>query len=183
MAPGQLYVHWIPGHSGIQGNELADKQASLGDSLPTIPTDTPPLIRYAWAHRILKRALHRCFENYWTKHAPPSYRDLAIPLDPLPSELFLPRGSLGRLLAARSGHGDFAQYHERFNHENALLFCSCGQRKSPQHFCHCLKGKRTAQHTWAGLSCKETLRTKEGALLFNEWLLKSNFYSHICPAH
>ena len=32
-----------------------------------------------------------------------------------------PRAFLGRLLAARSGHGDFAEYHERLGHEDATL--------------------------------------------------------------
>lgn len=56
---------------------------------------------------------------------------MAIPLDPSPLELSLPRDSLGRLLAARSGHGDFATCCERFNHSEALLTCSCGQPKPP----------------------------------------------------
>lgn len=183
VAPGQVFVHWIPGHSGIRGNEMADQQASLGAMHPGSPPSPPTPVRFAWARRLLKKALHSCFVAYWAKHAPPSYQDLAIPLVSLPPELSLPRGSLGRLLAARSGHGDFAQYHERFNHKDALLLCSCGQRKSPQHFYHCPQGRQAALHPWAGLSCKEVLGTKNGALLFNEWLLKSNFYNHICPAH
>lgn len=104
-------------------------------------------------------------------------KDLAIPLDPYLPELSLPRGSLRRLLAARSGHGDFAQHQECFNHEDALLFCFCGQHKTPQHFYHCHKGRRAAQHPWTGLACNEVLGTKTGAQLFNEWFLKYNFYN------
>ena len=183
VPPGQVFVHWIPGHSGITGNEMADQQANLGATHPGNPPNSPPPVRFAWARRLLKKALHSRFAAYWAKQAPPSYRDLAIPVDPFPPELSLPRASLGRLLAARSGHGDFANYHERFNHENALLSCSCGQRKTPDHFYHCPRGNRAAWHPWAGLSCREVLGTKNGALLFNEWLHKSNFYSHVCPNH
>ena len=43
-------------------------------------------------------------------------------------ELLLPRFILGKTLAARTGHGDFADYHERFNHEDASLHCRCGAR-------------------------------------------------------
>ena len=52
-------------------------------------------------------------------------------------ELALPRGLLHNLLAARSGHGDFAAYHRRFQHDNANLLCVCGQEKSPTHFVRC----------------------------------------------
>ena len=183
VAPGQVFAHWIPGHSGIRGNEMADQQANLGATHPGNSHSPPPPVRFAWARRLLKKALHSCFAAYWAKHAPPSYRELALPLDPLPPELSFPRASLGRLLAARSGHGDFAHYHERFNHENTLLSCSCGQRKTPYHFYHCPRGNAAAQHPWTGLSCREVLGTKNGARLFNEWLLKSNFFTQICPNH
>jgi hypothetical protein len=55
------------------------------------------------------------------------------------SELQPPRPILHHLLAARSGHGDFADYHERFAHEGADLECSCGRRKAPEHFLICDK--------------------------------------------
>ncbi|KAI9042361.1 ribonuclease H family protein [Aspergillus affinis] len=51
-----------------------------------------------------------------------------------PAELKLPRPLLARILAARTGHGDFAAYHERFNHEDAQLLCRCGARKTSVHF-------------------------------------------------
>ena len=183
LPPGRVFVHWIPGHTGIDGNEKADLQANQGAVDPGTQPSPPPPVRFAWARRLLKKSLHSCFAVYWAQSAPPTYKQLAIPYIPRPPELTLPRPSLGRLLAARSGHGDFAEYHERFNHESALLTCSCGQRKSPQHFFHCLRGEATARHPWEGLSCREILGTKDGAKLFSEWLQRSNFYSQICPTH
>lgn len=59
-----------------------------------------------------------------------------------PDELRLPRHLFARILAARTGHGDFADYHERFNHEDAHLYCRCGARKSPVHFFFCRVAKR-----------------------------------------
>ena len=183
LPPGQVFVHWIPGHAGIFGNEMADQQANLGAVHPEARPSPPSPTRHAWARRLLRKALHSCFAAYWAQNAPESYRSLAIPYTSLPPELSLPRPALGRLLAARSGHGDFAEYHERFKHKDANLTCSCGQRKSPQHFFHCLTGEATARHTWEGLSCREVLGTTKGAMLFNEWLRRSNFYSQICPAY
>ena len=57
------------------------------------------------------------------------------------SLLTLQRQVLGRILASRTLHGDFADYHERFRHANAENRCSCGKRKSPLHFFFCRKGK------------------------------------------
>lgn len=143
----------------------------------------PPPARIAWARRALKKNLAKRFDNFWAAHAPQSYKNLAIPLDPRPPELSLPRSSLGRLLAARSGHGDFAAYHERFNHPEALLTCSCGQLKAPQHFLHCPLGKQAAPHPWRGQSAREVLGTSKGALLFHQWLQQCSFYNKICPAY
>ena len=50
--------------------------------------------------------------------------------------------SVGRVLAARSAYGDFADYyHERFGHDEAeLMYNKCGRRKSPLHAWTCIKG-------------------------------------------
>jgi hypothetical protein len=48
--------------------------------------------------------------------------------------------SVGRVLAARSAHGDFADYHEWFGHDEAELMCNKrGRRKSPLHAWTCIK--------------------------------------------
>lgn len=95
--------------------------------------------------------------------------------------------SLGCLLAACSGHGDYTAYHEWFNHPDALLTCSCGQPKAPQHFFqhffHCLLGKQAAPHPWRGQPAREVLGTSKGTLCFHQWLQQSSFYVKICPAH
>ncbi|KAK5998958.1 Interferon-induced GTP-binding Mx2-like protein [Cladobotryum mycophilum] len=75
------------------------------------------------------------YENYWYKNRPHSYRrwDLFPRTGP---ELSLPRGILHRLLAERSGHGDFQEYHDLFNH-NTIRTCQCGSPLNPGHFVEC----------------------------------------------
>jgi hypothetical protein len=41
------------------------------------------------------------------------------------------------LLVGDTGHGDFAQYHERFGHVDSKNYCSCGERKISRHFFFC----------------------------------------------
>ena len=36
-------------------------------------------------------------------------------------------------------HGDFAWYHQKFNHSDANLTCSCGRDKTPEHLALCRK--------------------------------------------
>lgn len=93
IPPGQVHVHWTPGHAGIAGNEQADEQAKAG-ARSTSQTNPPPA-RYAWALRTLKEIFWRQFESYWIENAPQQYQDLSIGLEKQPHELSLPRATLG----------------------------------------------------------------------------------------
>ena len=96
--------------------------------------------------------------------------------------LSLPRAILGRLLAAQTGHGNFAQYHEHFGHDNAKLECSCESLKTPHHF-YCWKGCKAFSHPWGWRQMDGILHSKSGTRDFHEWLQRSHFYCTICPAH
>ena len=52
-------------------------------------------------------------------------------------EMNLNREVLGLLIAARTGHGRFADYHERFGHKEADVYCRCGQKRSRLHLFSC----------------------------------------------
>ena len=115
--------------------------------------------------------------------APESYHNrgpLTTPQNP--GELKLPRHLLGRILASRTGHGDFADYHERFPHNDAHLICRCGKRKAPLHFFFCRIAKRRAPRPPGRPS--ETipflLSTEQGARALADWLTKTRFYDDIC---
>ncbi len=40
----ELWFHWIPSHINIEGNERADRQATLGMQLLQVTYTTPPTI-------------------------------------------------------------------------------------------------------------------------------------------
>ena len=45
-------------------------------------------------------------------------------------ELRLKRDVQGWLIEARTGHGHFSEYHERFGHKETDAECVCGQRRT-----------------------------------------------------
>ena len=67
------------------------------------------------------------------------------PTKPLEA-LALLRRLVAKLVAIRTGHGDFRAYHERFNHPESEWRCSCGSDKVPEHLFKCRKvrAKRSA---------------------------------------
>ncbi|OHW94806.1 reverse transcriptase protein [Colletotrichum incanum] len=129
----------------------------------------------------------QAFARRWPSICPRQYADLGISPHPKLPELRLPRHLLGRLYAARSHHGDFAAYHERFAHQDALLHCSCGRRKTPVHFYFCKRGRKaTPRHLrrrMAKASIDFLLGSTQGASLLCEWMEATNFFSEICPTH
>ena len=124
----------MPGHSNIGGNE-ADIAARAGlQVLPPRQTQ-PSHTTLAYQRRLMYQLRQILVDEWWSTACPIRYRDLDLEMRrEKPPELALPRNLYHHLLAARSGHGDFAAYHRRFNHEDADLHCICGQETSPTHF-------------------------------------------------
>lgn len=137
-------VRGVPGHSNIGGNEEADAAARAG-LLALPPRQTQPShTTLAYQRRLMYQLRQSLVDEWWSTACPTRYRDLDLEMRrKKPSELALPRNLYHYLLAARSGHGDYAAYHRRFNHEDANLHCVCGQETSPTYFIRC---RRNAYH-------------------------------------
>ncbi|KAM4055553.1 reverse transcriptase (RNA-dependent DNA polymerase) [Hirsutella rhossiliensis] len=134
---GATEIRWIPGHTNIPGNEQADALAKAGTSQPE-PVDALPTLAYL--RKVARRRPKDAFKAWWEVSAPQQYKVLDLDATTgCPPELTIPRPLLHHLLAARTHHGDFADYHERFNHDDARLTCSCGRRKEPKHLFYCRK--------------------------------------------
>lgn len=181
---GSVKVHWVPGHTKIKGNEVADKAAKEGaGKIPAIAQETYSVASLQrWARQQESQAMHKL----WLTVAPSTYQNLGVHSSPInPGELKLPRFFLGKILAARTGHGDFAEYHERFGHQEAYLYCSCGTKKGPIHFAFCSRAKRRARlpsrSRTPGEALEELLGTSAGAAALAKWFKKTGFFVDICP--
>ncbi|KAK5996418.1 putative RNA-directed DNA polymerase from transposon BS-like protein [Cladobotryum mycophilum] len=130
-------LRWCPGYMGIPGNEMVDEQAKLGASLP----NNNNTITLAAARRIARRKPLTAFQQWWKKEAPASYQRLQLQVTLRePPELSLTRNNLHRLIAARSGHGDFADYYtHKYPGSTATRTCSCGRNKTLDHIFYCRK--------------------------------------------
>ena len=143
MQTHNVSVKWAPGHTGIEGNEAADKLADLGASTPQWDAGlaSEPTVS---GIRTVFRQLRREAQCLWWAECSTKlskwYKNWALTYQvTTPPELELPRSILHILLAIRSSHGDFEWYHTKFKHTNAKLTCSCGHRKGPIHLVRCRK--------------------------------------------
>lgn len=177
-------VRWCPGHADIEGNDVADSIAKEAATRPP-PRSTRRLYSLASARRYIRTGKWSAAQAAWEQNCHGPYLAYDLPADRVPRELRLPRYSLGKLLAIRSHHGDFAAYHQRFNHENATLTCRCGSQKSPLHFWHCrLPGRRLSRPFGpASRALPFVLGTLAGAKAFSRWLTETRFYIEHCPPH
>ena len=170
---------------GIAGNELADAQAKLGSQLPlTAAVSQQPTLAYN--RRASRQKARESFSQWWESSAPEHYRDLGLDTSRKREELALPRPLLHHLLAARTGHGDFADYHTRFHPDSltAKLLCSCGREKSPVHIPYCRKippSKRIRLGAYPQRTINKLLGKDFSRLV--KLAESTKFFSQICPRH
>ena len=118
---------------GITGNKVADELADLEAHNPHKPShkaDDPTVTEL----RTDPRALMRDTQSLWCRQEAETLEmvqetDVLIQHDPR-EELTLSRHVLVKLLAISTMHGDFAWYHRKYKHDDAVHLCSCEKDKS-----------------------------------------------------
>lgn len=183
-----ITVQWIPGHTGLKGNEIADREAKKFAGYPPSPL-AEKAHTLSHARKSARAEKDNAWAKEWDNQAPRGaikiYQDLCLkPSSNVKDrpELKLKREILGWLIATRSGHGHFADYHERFGHEEAELHCKCGQRRARLHPFLCptarpLRAKLFSIDKKRPLTPSEILGTPEGVRLFASWAPETKLFS------
>ena len=157
-------------------DELARRELNSSDDTRT----THGVMTLASSGRKARELARQMVTDWWHSNRPRHYANLELEMRrKKPPELALPRAVYARLIAARTGHGDFAAYHRRFNHADATLNCECGREKSIGHLVQC----RKALATWRLKSGKrrapalETMLGSRGWQLFRDYVQESGIYA------
>ncbi|KAL2885987.1 putative double-stranded RNA/RNA-DNA hybrid binding protein [Ceratocystis lukuohia] len=114
---------------------MADEQAKLGCH----GTNPDPQMSLAGARRWRRNQVRAEYEEWWKEQE--GYRRINdIPCGPpfrVSNYKGLDRTGLGHVLAARTGHGDFDQYHDFFKHGGPRGCIHCKQPKERGHWWTC----------------------------------------------
>ncbi|KAF8714675.1 Reverse transcriptase (RNA-dependent DNA polymerase), partial [Rhizoctonia solani] len=176
-----ITVKWLPGHSKIDGNELADEAAKGSETLQPTPVFNRTI---TWSRtRATKRAT-TSWGRIWNEHIharPDSNtyipRPPALKLHPIFNRPTYPRNVQCRLVQFLTGHGFYGAYSARF-HPHIDPQCQCGEpSQTPEHmlmFCPETEKYRhiitdaSPEHSW-----EEIFGTLPGLEAVSEFILKS----------
>ncbi|XP_023229286.1 uncharacterized protein LOC111629619 [Centruroides sculpturatus] len=120
-ATRNLNIAWVPAHTGIDGNEMADKLAKLGANSSTQPsfTDLPQ----KKLKKEIKIIINQAWQNNWeTANTGRNCFSFIPSIDiRIAARHFVPNKLITQVLL---GHGNFPAYLHRFGFKNSNK-CSC----------------------------------------------------------
>jgi hypothetical protein len=173
-----IRTRWSPRHTGIEGNEAADRLADLGaTSHGDLDQASKPTV--SGIRSIFRKLRNEAQLSWWTQRSAKLsnwYKKWNLDYNVTP------------LLELQ---GDFSWYHTKFAHKGAQLLCSCGRHKTPEHIVHCRKTTTLSKfRQWpqrppappssltTGIDYLSRLMAKPSD--FAELLKVTGFYSTIC---
>lgn len=146
METHMVQVKWSPGHTGIEGNEAADKLADSGALVDAWDAGFAARPTASGIGTIMRTLRTQARMDWWNSRSSKLSKwyktfNLSYSVKKL-LELDLPITTLHRYIAVRTSHGDFDWYHRKFQHNDAKTTCLCGKNKSPEHLVLCPKTQR-----------------------------------------
>ena len=173
-----LHLAWVPGHEGVEGNEIADTLAKEGTK--ELPEDDT--IRFAYLRRQIKQqAFKDWLEDWKTGHKGATY--FGQPLKRVDKRIAtIHKRDAARITHLRTGHGYFNAYLARIPSSNVdSPACPCGSRKqTAEHlllFCSRFNRQRqTLKKAMQGapLSMEVALHTSRGLEATMKFLQETN---------
>ena len=138
--PAEVVLQWIPGHSGIRGNEAADALAKRGAALPQ--PDVP--VTYETAVQIIKTNIQEDWLNDWanntTGRVVHSYMSKPNPKDAINK---LQREDQSIIFRLRTGHVQLNKHLSRIkkDHPASCPLCSHPSETVEHHLLECTQLK------------------------------------------
>ncbi|EDO04154.1 hypothetical protein SS1G_06637 [Sclerotinia sclerotiorum 1980 UF-70] len=130
----EISLNWVPGHTSVQGNELADSLAKEATKIPSPSHETS----YASIGMDIKRMKSEnwiAILNTNNFHQPSSTYSRNYPWK-ISSKIRVPgnikRSTICALFQLKIGHGYFKSYLKRFG-ISSNDSCRCGGKESPDH--------------------------------------------------
>jgi hypothetical protein len=127
----KVQLEWIPGHSGIPGNEAADSLAK--EAAETRPPKTPPTY-LTYLKRQVRAKLLEEWQNIFNSQ-PHGRQYMGTPTLTLSPELrHTNRTVTSQIIYLRTGHGYLKDYYNRFKINLPNYTCGCGSiTQTPAH--------------------------------------------------
>jgi hypothetical protein len=173
---GKASVIWIPKQAELEHHEQAKQ---LAREAATMGTHVPLAASQGGAEKWVKTQLEEDFKTWWESTSRKEKTEWPPPRPRCPPELHLPRHLLAHWLSARSGHGDYHNYHERFKHHEAERNCRCGTPKSARHILTCRRAVQThLLERWKNrhIRPEQLFITTEGAFAFSVWAGTTGYF-------
>ena len=183
----KVILCWIPGHAGIEGNELADKKAKSAIDKPTLSTQEIPV---SDVKAYIKRKVLESWKHDW--HYTPieevKLKEVCPVISGTPIDLGLSRQETIKLTRLRIGHTRFThKYH--FNGENEPHLCvECSNEVggdvelSVRHVlldCENFALERQVHYDTWGVSLRDLLTSKDSVLKVFQFLKDISWYKEI----